>query len=63
MEMDTYEALEAQQGKRLTSLATNDIDDRNEAATYVNAEIGIVSCQQIGRRATGVHIEFRVDVT
>lgn len=63
MEMATFEALEVLQGMRLTSLATNDIDDRNEAATYTSAEMGIVNCQQVGRRAVGVRVEFRVDVT
>lgn len=63
MAMSTYEALEALQGTRLTSLATNDIDDRNEAATYTSVEMGLVNCQQVGRRAVGVTVEFRVDVS
>lgn len=63
MTMAAFLLLRAQQGKRLTSLATNDIDDRNEAATYASAEMGMVNCQQVGLRATGVTVEFRVDVT
>ena len=63
MQMATFLLLQAQQGKRLTSLATTDIDDRNSAATYTSVEMGLVSCQQVGRRATGVRVEFRVDVT
>lgn len=63
MEIATFLLLQAQQGQRLTSLATTDIDDRNNGATYTSAEMGIISGQQTGRRAVNVHIEYRVDIT
>ncbi len=62
-EMSAYEALRALQGRALESLATNDPGDRNEAATYSDVEVGLVNCVQIGRRATSIHIEFKVKVS
>ena len=62
-EMSTFLALQALSGKSLTSLATTDVTDRNEAATYsAGVEMGVVNCQQIGRRATGIRAEFRVKI-
>ena len=63
MEMDTYLSLLAQSGKRLTSLATTNIDDVNNGATYTAVELAVVNAQQIGRRAVGIRCEFRVDIT
>lgn len=64
MEMSAYLALAAQAGKRLTSLATTNVTDINNGATYTSAEIlGVVSGQQVGQRMTDVRVEFRVDVT
>ena len=63
MEMDTYLSLLAQSGKRLTSLATTNIDDVNNGATYTAVELAVVNAQQIGRRAVGIRCEFRVDVS
>lgn len=61
--MANYEALRALQGAALASLATNDIDDRNEAATYSDGvEVGLVNAAQTGRRAVGLRVEFRVKV-
>lgn len=60
MEMSTFLSLRAQQGKRLTSLATTDIDDRANGTTYTSVEMGLVNCRQTGRRAVGVTVEFRV---
>ena len=62
-EMDSYLSLLAQAGKRLTSLATTNISDRNNGATYTSVEVGIVNCQHVGRRAVGIRAEFRVDVS
>lgn len=62
MEMTTFESLRALQGAALASLATNDIIDRNDNATYTSAVLGLVNGQQIGRRAVNVRLEFRVDV-
>lgn len=64
VEMSTFLSLQALQGQRLTSLQTTDIDSRNSPATYANAEIiGMVNARQEGRRATGVRVTFRVDVS
>jgi hypothetical protein len=64
MEMSAYLSLVAQAGKRLTSLATTNIDDINNGATYSSAEIlGVVGGEQVGQRMTGIRVEFRVDVS
>jgi hypothetical protein len=64
MEMATFLSLQALSGHRLTSLETSDIDDRNNGATYTNAEIvEMVNTSQVGRRATGCRVVFRVDVS
>lgn len=63
MSMVAFEALQSLIGRRLVSLATTDIDDRNSAATYTSAEMGLVSAEHTGRRATGVRVEFRVDIS
>lgn len=60
--MAAYEALRTLQGAALTSLATNDPTDHNEAATYTTVEVGLVNCQQAGRRAVGVRAEFKVKI-
>lgn len=62
-EMDSYLSLLAQAGKRLTSLATTNISDRNNGATYTSVEVGIVNCQHVGRRAVGIRAEFKIDVS
>lgn len=63
MEMSTFVALQTLGGAILSSLATCDIDDRNNGATYTDAEIvSVINTAQIGRRATGVRVEFRVGV-
>jgi len=62
-EMSSYLSLLAQSGHRLTSLATTDIEDVNNGATYTSAELAVVNCQQVGRRAVGIRCEFRVDVS
>lgn len=63
MDMATYLALQALHGQALTSLATTDIDDRNMPATYTSAILESIRGQQVGRRMTGVRVEFRVDVS
>ncbi len=64
MEMDTYLSLLALSGHRLTSLATTDLNDRNNGASYASAEIvEVINTQQIGRRATSCQVTFRVDIT
>lgn len=61
--MSVFLALQALSGKTLTSLATTDVTDRNEAATYNSGvEMGVVNCQQIGQRATGIRVEYRVKI-
>ena len=62
-EMSSYLSLLAQSGKRLTSLATNDFLDANEAATYTSAEVGVVNAGQIGRRSVSCRVVFRADVS
>jgi hypothetical protein len=63
MTMANFESLRALQGTQLTSLATTTLADRNVGATYTVVEVGLVNCQQVGRRATNVHLEFRVDIS
>lgn len=64
MEMDTFLDLQALSGARLTSLATTDIEDRNNGATYTAAEIvEMVNTSQVGRRATSCRCVFKVDVS
>lgn len=62
-EMSAFESLRSLQGAALSSLATNDPADRNEAATYTTVEVGLVNAAQTGRRAVGLHIEFKVKVS
>lgn len=64
MEVSTFLSLQALSGHRLTSLATNDIEDVNTGITYISAEIvEVVNAAQIGRRATSVRCVMRVDIT
>lgn len=64
LDMDLFLELAAQQGQVLSSLEANDIDHRNVPRTYTAAEIvSAVNARQIGRRATGVRVEFRVGVS
>ena len=63
MEMSACLSLLAQSGKRLTSLATSNINDVNNGATYTSAELTVVNYQQVGRRAVGIRCEFRADIT
>lgn len=61
MEMSTFLSLQALAGSTLSSLATTAITDRNNGATYTTAEIvSVVNASQVGRRAVGVRVEFRV---
>lgn len=62
MDMATYLALQALHGQALTSLVTTDIDNRNVEKTYTSAILESVRGQQVGRRMTGVRVEFRVKV-
>lgn len=62
MEMSIFLSLQALSGSTLTSLATTSLSDRNNGATYTSAALGLVNCQQLGRRATGVRLEFWVKV-
>ena len=61
-EMSTFEALRALQGAALTSLATNTPTDRNTGVTYTDVEVGLVTAQQVGRRAVNLRIEFKVKI-
>lgn len=64
IDMDTFLALAALQGKVLTSLQTTDIEDPNLEATYTGAElVSVIGGQQVGRRVTGVRCTFRIDVS
>ncbi len=64
MEMAEFETIRALQGSTLTSLETNDIDDRNSSATYNTVILeGVVNGQQYGRQIQNVTITFRVDVS
>ena len=60
MTVSQYETLQALSGQPLTSLATTQYSDFNDAATYTTAEMGLVTGYQIGQRMTGIRIEFRV---
>ncbi len=59
-----FETLRGLQGCALTSLETNNFDDRNSAKTYtVNAILeSVVNGNQLGRLMTNVRLSFRVDV-
>jgi hypothetical protein len=63
MEVSTFLSLQALSGQRLTSLATTNINDVNNGATYSSVELSVVNCTQVGRRATGITASFRVDVS
>lgn len=64
IDMTEFDALRALQGTSLTSLETNDIDDRNAGATYTTVFVtAVINGQQIGREMRNVQIEFRVKVT
>lgn len=60
MGMTQFLELAAAQGEALTSLETNDVDDRNEAATYTSVILGVVNGQHVGLNVHNVMIEFRV---
>lgn len=63
MEESTFQSLRALQGAALTSLSTNTPTDRNVGITYSSGvDLGLVNGQQVGRRMTGVTLEFRVDI-
>lgn len=62
MDMATYLALQALHGQALASLVTTDIDNRNVEKTYTSAILESIRGQQVGRRMTGVRVEFRVKV-
>jgi hypothetical protein len=62
--MSNFEELRLQQGKQLTTLQTNDIDDINFGKIYSSAFIeGVVNGGQLGLVVMSVKITFRVDVT
>lgn len=61
MTMATFLQLQALAGVAITSLDTNDVTDRNEAANYTDGEIvGIVNCTHVGTQAQNVKLEMRV---
>lgn len=61
--MDLYLELLALKGTAFSRLITNDIDNRNIGRVYNAGElINVIPGQQVGRRMTGLKIEFRVDV-
>ena len=62
-EMTAYETVQLLSGLVITSLDTNDIDNRNTGKQYTSVELGSVNCTHIGRRATNITLEFRVDIT
>ena len=62
-EMSSYLSLLAQSGQRLESLATTNINDVNNGATYTSVEVDVVNAAQVGRRAVGITASFRVDVS
>ena len=62
-EMASFLALNLVQGQSLTSLQTVDIDDSDAGATYTDVELTeIVNTAQVGMRATGLRVVFRVSV-
>lgn len=61
-DMTTWETLRAGQGNALTSLETNDIDDRNTAATYTTVWLRLLAGRQVGVRMVDVAVEFEVQV-
>lgn len=60
MTVSQFEALQALSGQVLTSLETTTYNDFNNGDTYINAEMGLITGSQVGRRMTNVRIEFRV---
>lgn len=64
MTMANYLTLQALSGAILTSLETNDIDDRDAAATYNSGVevVNAVTAQHVGVQAQGVTVQFRVKV-
>lgn len=60
MAMARFLELAAAQGEALTSIETNDVDDRNEAATYTNVVLGVANGRHLGLNARDVIIEFRI---
>lgn len=59
-----FEALQALIGTVLTSLETNNINDRNTGATYLDSVIlRALSGQQMGHIVTGVAAEFEVQIS
>ena len=58
-----FATLYAQQGKTLTSLETNDIDDRNVAATYTDVVLqSVVNGDHRGLNMHNIALRFRVKV-
>lgn len=60
MEAATFSALRALTGSNLSSLATNDMLNRNAAATYTSVILALVSGQHQGHLLTNVTIDFWV---
>lgn len=58
-----YEALQAQLGAELTSLDTNDIDDRDAGAQYATVVLRSLKGEQIGTFMADVRAEFEVKVS
>ena len=62
--MATFQTLKAAEGDSLTTLETNDIDDRNNATVYGSVILeSLVNGQHTGLNVTGVQLTFRVDTT
>lgn len=60
MPMSTFLTIQLLKGQVLSSVATTDIDDLNNGATYTTAELGMVSCKHEGLFAKNVRLEFRI---
>ena len=64
MDMVTWETLRAARGDILTSLETNDIDDRNTAKAYTTVIFErLEGGEQRGKRVLNTIAIFRVDVS
>lgn len=53
--------IQALAGNDISSLATTDVDDRANGATYTNVEmISMANYTHVGKRATSLRVEFRI---
>jgi len=64
MTVTEFQTLQTSIGASLTSLETNNFDDRNSAKTYTVRVFleGLTGGQQVGLLMTNVTVKFRVDV-